>query len=119
MYQFGPAAIAGAIGFGPAIEVSWREGEGESRGYGTAGGAPAGYGSCSHYNVRDECKNCCLTEKNTMLASLAFTGPLCHALCTVIIPCHIACAIVEAATLFVILDNEPKCQRNCDKAVVW
>jgi hypothetical protein len=114
-YNTGTALISGTV----TITITRVEGSGGEIGYGPAQIAPPGYGSCTHYNSRDDCKSCCVSVSSIAVTSIIGAGVACHVAASICIPCHVACALVEAAALIVIGMAGNDCQRNCERRVTW
>jgi hypothetical protein len=113
-YSMAGVVIQGVIGIGQRIE-----GVGSNEGWGPEDTASPGFGSCTRYNARDECKNCCLTTFSIAMSAVVSAGVACHVVSSVCVPCHVGCAAVELAAIAILALANGDCQVNCDRRVIW
>lgn len=116
-YTSGSTVFTGVAGI---IGIERNEGGSGQTGWGPQSGSAPSYGSCTHYNSRDECKNCCLTVMTWGLGIVVAAGIACHSASGFwCLPCHFACGFIEGAAATILVLANKDCQNNCEKSVSW
>jgi len=114
----GTAVLSGGVS--AIIGISRSEGNTGQSGWGPEQTSAPSYGSCSHYNARDECKNCCVTVFTWGISIVLGAGIACHSASGFwCLPCHFVCGFVEGAAITILVLAKDDCQKNCDIAVTW